>query len=137
MTSIILHDNIFIYHINIYDTKGGNIYTFESTTYFLTLLSNQIVHNLYWGPIHPGLPFSTHFFLVDKRAVSIFELINFMFWCFLFSERDGRKVIYICYLYRHLDQIWKSFHHDANTYHVTWKWPYNHHIRLYLERQHI
>ena len=66
---------------------------------------NQIVHNLYWGPIHPGLPFSTHFFLVDKRAVSIFELINFMFWCFLFSERDGRKVIYICYLYRHLDQI--------------------------------
>ena len=74
-------------------------------TYFLTLSSNQIVHNLYWGPIHPGLPFSTHFFLVDKRAVSIFELINFMFWCFLFSERDGRKVIYICYLYRRLDQI--------------------------------
>ena len=74
-------------------------------SYFLTLSSNQIVHNLYWGPIHPGLPFSTHFFLVDKRAVSIFELINFMFWCFLFSERDGRKVIYICYLYRHLDQI--------------------------------
>ena len=79
--------------------------TFESTMYFLTLSSNQIVHNLYWGPIHPGLPFSTHFFLVDKRAVSIFELINFMFWCFLFSERDGRKVIYICYLYRRLDQI--------------------------------
>ena len=83
--------------------------TFESTMYFLTLSSNQIVHNLYWGPIHPGLPFSTHFFLVDKRAVSIFELINFMFWCFLFSERDGRKVIYersyIGYLYRRLDQI--------------------------------